>query len=142
MSIRGAFCYTNRAMPHEFDGDKYQLASSHQKEWGNKIIAEFALKGNEQILDIGCGDGILTEQLATMVPEGYVLGIDASKSMIETAKKLSRNNLSFQIKDINRLDYESRFDLVFSNATALGKKPQPIAQERLPEPPGKRIPSP
>ena len=104
-------------MPHEFNGDKYQQASSHQKEWGNKIIAEFALKGNEQILDIGCGDGILTEQLATMVPEGYVLGIDASKSMIETAKSLSRNNLSFQIKDINHLDYESRFDLVFSNAT-------------------------
>ena len=104
-------------MPHEFNGDKYQQASSHQKEWGNKIIAEFALRGDEQILDLGCGDGVLTAQLATMVPEGHVLGIDASKSMIGMAKNLSGNNLSFQIQDINYLNYNSHFDLVFSNAT-------------------------
>lgn len=104
-------------MTHEFNGDKYQQASSHQKEWGNKIIAEFALRGDEQVLDLGCGDGILTAQLATMVPEGYVLGIDASKGMIEKAEKLSRKNLSFRIQDINHLNYNSHFDLVFSNAT-------------------------
>ena len=54
----------------EFDGEKYKKASKHQKEWGNSLISELSLNGNEQILDLGCGDGSLTEQLAQLVPNG------------------------------------------------------------------------
>jgi trans-aconitate 2-methyltransferase len=104
-------------MPHEFDGEAYKKASSHQKEWGNKIIAEFDLKRNERILDLGCGDGVLTAQLSELVPEGFVLGIDSSHGMIEVAKKLSKHNLEFKIQDINDFSYDETFDLVFSNAT-------------------------
>ena len=104
-------------MPYEFNGEAYKQSSAHQKEWGNKIIAEFALKGNERILDIGCGDGVLTARLAELVPEGHVLGIDSSQGMIEAASKLRRNNLDFKLQDINSLDYREEFDLVFSNAT-------------------------
>lgn len=52
-------------MAHEFDGNKYEKASSHQKEWGEKIIEEFTLTGTERILDLGCGDGTLTVQRFT-----------------------------------------------------------------------------
>lgn len=62
----------------EFDGEKYKNASSHQKEWGTRIISELTFTGAETILDLGCGDGRLTKQLADLVPEGKVLGIDAS----------------------------------------------------------------
>lgn len=48
----------------EFDGEKYRKASKHQKEWGNSLISQMQLKGNESVLDLGCGDGILTEQIA------------------------------------------------------------------------------
>ena len=72
----------------EFDGQKYKKASAHQKEWGTRIISELCLTGEETILDLGCGDGVLTKQLADMVPRGKVLGIDASVGMIETAKEL------------------------------------------------------
>lgn len=48
----------------EFDGDKYKKASRHQKEWGNSLIGELSLKGKEEILDLGCGDGSLTEYLS------------------------------------------------------------------------------
>lgn len=75
----------------EFDGAKYKIASTHQKEWGNTLIAELSLKGNETILDLCCGDGVLTEQLAAAVLDGRVLGIDASGGMIETAKSLQRS---------------------------------------------------
>jgi trans-aconitate 2-methyltransferase len=101
----------------EFDGNKYKQASSHQKEWGNKIISEFKLKGNERILDLGCGDGILTHQLSQLVPNGSVLGIDSSRGMIETAKELESTNTSFRLLSINDLDFENEFDLIFSNAT-------------------------
>ena len=58
----------------EFDGEKYKTASKHQKEWGNDLISEFSFKGNEAVLDLGCGDGVLTEQLALFVPRGTALG--------------------------------------------------------------------
>jgi trans-aconitate 2-methyltransferase len=104
-------------MPFEFDGEKYQQASSHQKEWGNKIIAGFSFRGDEHILDLGCGDGVLTAELASLVPQGFVTGIDGSSGMIDTARKLERANLHFRLLDINQLDYSNEFDLVFSNAT-------------------------
>ena len=100
----------------EFDGEKYKTASKHQKEWGNDLISEFSFNGNETILDLGCGDGILTEQLALFVPRGKVLGIDASLHLIETAGMIHRNNLNFAHMDINKMNFEKEFDLIFSNA--------------------------
>ena len=90
----------------EFDGEKYKTASKHQKEWGNDLISEFSFNGNETILDLRCGDGILTEQLALFVPRGKVLGIDASLHMIETAGMIHRNNLNFAHMDINEMNFE------------------------------------
>jgi len=104
-------------MPHEFNGEAYAKASTHQKEWGNRIISEFKLKGDEHILDLGCGDGVLTSQLAALVPQGLALGIDSSESMIEVAQKLEQINLGFRLMDIERLDFENEYNLVFSNAT-------------------------
>lgn len=102
----------------EFDGEKYKLASGQQKAWGKKLIAELEFKGGERILDLGCGDGVLTAEMAKFVPDGFVLGIDASESMIETARKDHAGaNMRFELLDIDVIDFESEFDLVFSNAT-------------------------
>jgi len=104
-------------MTHEFDGKKYEKASAHQKEWGTKLIAELDLQGTEQILDLGCGDGTLSAQIADLVPNGEVVGIDASRGMIEAAQTKVRKNLRFLLMDIKELNFVERFDLVFSNAT-------------------------
>ena len=101
----------------EFDGEKYKKASKHQKEWGEKILSTLELKGSESVLDLGCGDGALTKELSEIVPAGRVLGIDASLGMIGEAKKLQMGNLAFSVQDINGMDYEREFDLIFSNAT-------------------------
>ncbi len=101
----------------EFDGEKYKASSRHQKEWGNKMIAGLELAGDESILDLGCGDGVLTAQLAELVPKGRVLGVDASEGMVATAGKLKGDNLSFRLMDINAMNFSEEFDLVFSNAT-------------------------
>ena len=101
---------------YEFDGEKYKLASAPQKEWGQSLISEISLKGTERILDLGCGDGYLTEQLAQLVPNGMVLGIDASVGMIQTAKKICRDNLAFVHMDMNNLHFSDEFDIIFSNA--------------------------
>jgi len=101
----------------EFDGEKYRKASTHQKEWGVDLIADIELRGDERVLDLGCGDGVLTEKLAALVPGGEAVGIDASASMVETANEIQRENLRFALMDIDDLDYEGEFDLIFSNAT-------------------------
>ncbi len=103
-------------MAYEFDGKKYETASVFQKEWGNKLISELDLKGNEDILDLGCGNGLLTATLARLVPDGSVIGVDASVGMIETAKEKGRDNLEFLLMDINEIDLDQRFDFIFSNA--------------------------
>ncbi len=100
----------------DFDGRKYKDASIHQKEWGTKIITELSIKGTEIILDLGCGDGVLTRLLADLVPKGNVLGIDASAGMLQLAKELAGSNLSFRNLDINEMDFDGEFDLIFSNA--------------------------
>ncbi len=105
-------------MPFEFDGDKYKKASSHQKEWANKILEELNFHGNETILDLGCGDGTITNQLAEMVPDGKVIGIDASEGMIKIALQDKQlQNVHFDLKDINEINYINEFDFIFSNAT-------------------------
>lgn len=60
--------------------------SAHQKEWGARLISELALTCNERVLDLGCGDGMNTALIAEVLPNGEVVGIDASKGMIDTAK--------------------------------------------------------
>jgi trans-aconitate 2-methyltransferase len=103
-------------MAHEFDGKKYEKASAHQKEWGAKLITELGLTGTEHVLDLGCGDGTLTRQIAQLLPDGVVVGIDASQDMIDTALPKALNNMRFILMDINRLDFVEQFDVVFSNA--------------------------
>jgi len=100
----------------EFNGRQYQAASRHQKGWGERVIAGLALRGNETILDLGCGDGALSELLARRVPAGRVVGIDASWGMIETARRRRRDNLSFELMRMEYLNAENAFDVVFSNA--------------------------
>lgn len=102
--------------PYEFDGEKYKKASVPQREWGKSLISIISLQGDETILDLGCGDGSITEQLALLVPAGKVIGIDASVGMIQTAQEICRENLAFVHMDMNDLHYSNQFDLIFSNA--------------------------
>jgi trans-aconitate 2-methyltransferase len=108
---------SERPMAHEFDGKKYEKASAHQKQWGTKLIAELGLRGTERVLDLGCGDGALTAQIAALLPHGEVLGIDASRGMIDVAMQKQAGNLRFLLLDINELDFREECDVVFSNAT-------------------------
>ena len=100
----------------EFDGKKYKEASTHQKEWGTKLIMDLAFNGDEKVLDLGCGDGVLTSRIATLLPRGYVLGIDASQGMIRAAQEHQVDNLEFQQMDIDAMRFVDEFDVVFSNA--------------------------
>lgn len=108
--------YGGGIMAHEFDGRKYEKASAHQREWGAKLISELSLSGNEHILDLGCGDGANTALIAELVPNGRVIGIDASKGMIAAARSKEKENLRFMLMNIDALDFANEFDVIYSNA--------------------------
>ncbi len=63
------------------------------------VLAGYSFNGNEAVLDVGCGDGRVSHQLSLRVPEGRVVGIDSSASMIEFARAnhASQRNLSFAV---------------------------------------------
>jgi SAM-dependent methyltransferase len=79
------------------------------------------LRGDERVLDVGCGNGKVTREIAALVPQGGVLGVDASAKMVEFARAASAAsgggcpaNLNFEVMDARHLRYRESFDLVVS----------------------------
>jgi len=110
-----------KTQPVTWDPAEYARSSSAQLAWAREIIGRLNLSGDEHILDIGCGDGKVTAEFLSHVPRGSVTGIDSSRDMISYAAKTYPKRrypgLSFFEMDARRIDLNTRFHLVFSNAT-------------------------
>src|SRR5512146_699109 len=104
----------------QWDPREYEKHSSQQQLWAQELIAKLGLSGAERVLDVGCGDGKVTAQIATQLPRGSVVGVDNSPGMIALATERfppqAHANLRFQLEDASRLPFRAEFDLVFSNA--------------------------
>lgn len=100
----------------KLDAEYYNNNSSRQKLLASNILPLHNFKPDEHILDIGCGDGALSSELATCAPQGTVLGIDLSKEMINFAKqKFPQNqfkNLSFTTISAEDIDFINQYSLV------------------------------
>jgi trans-aconitate 2-methyltransferase len=105
---------------YHWDAQEYQQHSRVQQKWAQELIAKLKIRGKEDILDIGCGDGKVTAEISRRVPDGSVVGVDNSQSMIALAYKhypaSKYANLSFRIMDAAYLSFKEKFDIVFSNA--------------------------
>src|SRR5471032_3301890 len=98
----------------------YAANSVVQQTWARELIAKLNLRGDEHILDVGCGDGKVTAEIARAVPRGSVTGVDASAEMIGFARKTfpagKISNLKFQIADAREISFKKKFAVLFSNA--------------------------
>jgi trans-aconitate 2-methyltransferase len=105
---------------YEWNASDYARHSAGQEQWARELLARAALVPNDRVLDVGCGDGRTTAVIASMVPEGTVLGVDLSADMVKHATEhFPANrypNLGFEQADARALPYEDAFTLVFSNA--------------------------
>ncbi|HZI33331.1 MAG TPA: methyltransferase domain-containing protein [Candidatus Binatia bacterium] len=98
----------------------YAANSVVQQSWARELIARLDLRGTEHVLDVGCGDGKVTAEIARALPRGSVVGTDASAEMIafagETFPPKKNPSLEFRVMDARELKFAHEFDLVFSNA--------------------------
>jgi trans-aconitate 2-methyltransferase len=102
----------------EWDAVEYARISGLQAAMAEEVLALLDLEGSERVLDIGCGDGKITAEIAARVPRGSVLGVDASRAMISSATShfgpAIRPNLRFEVADARLLPFRNEFNLVVS----------------------------
>ena len=106
--------------PVDWDAATYHRVADNQEEWGLEVLGRLELAGDETVLDAGCGSGRVTRLLLERLPEGRVIGVDASPSMIAEAKanlESYGDRVELQVGNLIELDLYDAVDAVFSNAT-------------------------
>jgi len=102
----------------EWDAADYERISQLQLTMAEEVLALLDLNGARRILDIGCGNGKITAEIAARVPHASILGVDPSHEMIEFASDhydgAHYPNLRFEIADARSLPYREEFDVVVS----------------------------
>jgi trans-aconitate 2-methyltransferase len=71
----------------EWDAAEYLRVSARQFQWGQRVLSKLRLRGDECLLDAGCGTGRLTRLLLEIVPRGRVVGLDLSRNMVRHAQQ-------------------------------------------------------
>jgi len=94
-----------------WDPATYARNARFVSDLGSPVLELLAPKPNERILDLGCGDGVLTRKLVDLGCE--VLAIDSSAPQVEAAKTIG---LNAHVINAEELPYKDEFDAVFSNA--------------------------
>jgi trans-aconitate methyltransferase len=100
-------------MSADWNAGLYDTSHAFVWEFGRDLLSLLAPQPGERILDIGCGTGHLTAEIAQSGAE--VLGIDRSEAMIAQARE-NFPLLPFETQDICALPYHAAFDAIFSNA--------------------------
>ena len=105
--------------PMEWDARTYDRVAGPQEEWGRAVLERLELAGDETVLDAGCGSGRVTALLLERLPEGRVIGVDASAAMIEKAGErfAGDERVELRVCDLLDLDLSEEVDAVFSGAT-------------------------
>ena len=99
----------------EWNAADYAANSAVQLAGARERLAALPWRGDEQVLDVGCGDGKITAEMARRVPRGSATGIDASATMIAYAQA-QFPGLAFHVMDARQIQFSHPFDLIFSNA--------------------------
>lgn len=102
----------------DWNASVYHQVSGPQFEWGMAVLSRLALQGDEHALDVGCGTGRLTLELARRVGRGRVTATDRSASMLQKAfSTLRAARIAAVQADASSLPFADAFDVVFSTAT-------------------------
>ena len=102
----------------EWQASEYSRQSGLQMAMAQRQLGRLTLAGDERVLDIGCGDGNITAEIALRVPQGSAVGVDPSREMIAFAagqfSSPTYQNLQFEVADARSIPYRDEFDLIVS----------------------------
>lgn len=98
-------------MTNDWNPHGYETHARFVSDLGAPLIGVLEPRAGERILDLGCGDGVLTERL--VATGASVLGVDASAEMVEAARA---RGIEAQVRNGQDLAFDAEFDAAFSNA--------------------------
>ena len=119
-------------MSRDWDAATYDRVSTPQVEWAERVLDRLPLRGDETVLDAGCGSGRVTRMLLDRLPRGHVVAVDSTASMVEHAKAaLDPERATVFQADLTELELDEPVDAVFSNAVFHWIRDHDLLFERL-----------
>jgi trans-aconitate 2-methyltransferase len=104
-------------MTRDWDAATYDRVSAPQVEWAEKLLERLPLRGDETVLDAGCGSGRVTQMLLERLPRGRVVAVDSAPSMVEHAREaLDPERSTVLLASLTELELGEPVDAAFSNA--------------------------
>jgi trans-aconitate 2-methyltransferase len=103
-------------MSSDWDARTYHRVSAPHQQWAEALFERLALRGDEAVLDAGCGSGRITEKLLARLPRGRVIAVDAAPSMVAEARALLGDRATVIECDLTALTLDEPVDAVFSSA--------------------------
>ncbi len=104
----------------EWNSAVYHRLSGPQVSWGKKVLSRLRLRGDEVVLDAGCGTGRLTAELLEALPRGRVVGVDLSQNMLGSAREHLATQFGARVSlvacDLLHLPFDHAFDAIVSTA--------------------------
>lgn len=109
------------ATDREWNAAAYHRISGPQFGWGMRVLERLELRGDETVLDAGCGSGRLTAELLQRLPQGQVIALDQSENMLAEARSRLQPEFGERVRfiraDLASLKLDREVDGVFSTAT-------------------------
>ncbi|HMJ94611.1 MAG TPA: methyltransferase domain-containing protein [Thermoleophilaceae bacterium] len=104
-------------MSRDWDAATYDRVSAPQVEWALKVLERLPLRGDERVLDAGCGSGRVTQLLLERLPHGHVVAVDSAPSMVDHAREaLDPERTTVLQANLTDLQLDEPVDAAFSNA--------------------------
>jgi len=104
-------------MPRDWNAATYERVSAPLEAMGRDVLDRLTLRGDETVLDAGCGTGRVTRALLKRLPHGRVIAVDGSPSMIEQARAALPPEVELRVADLLELEVRQPVDAILSTAT-------------------------
>jgi trans-aconitate 2-methyltransferase len=103
--------------PRDWDAASYERMSAPLEAMGRDVLDRLDLRGDERVLDAGCGTGRVTAALVDRLPRGEVVAVDGSPAMVEQARARLEGRAEVRVADLLELELEPPVDAILSTAT-------------------------